>query len=72
MRRILLPCLVAVLAAASITPSLARKAAHHHHRYDQSNYGQSYDNDVPHYGPYLHSQQCAPRYDSAGVAIGCL
>jgi hypothetical protein len=70
-KRILLAGLVALLTAASITPSLARKG-HHHYRYDERSYGRSYDYDVPHYGPYLHSWQCAPRYDSAGVAIGCM
>jgi hypothetical protein len=71
MRNILVAGVVVMLTAASVTPSLARKA-HHYYRYDRHSYGQSYDRDVPHYGRYLHSWECAPRYDSAGVAVGCL
>jgi len=64
MKPIVIVSLTALLTAASVSPSLAAT-----HKARSHGYSQSYGN-VPSYAP--PSRQCAPHYDSAGVADGCL
>jgi hypothetical protein len=65
MKPILILSLIALLTAASVSPSLAAAHKARGHGYSQS-YG-----TVPSYAN-PPSRQCAPHYDSAGVADGCL